>query len=86
MEALPNDYFARSKIVFEYRDSGNYNDLIMLMLNDLMGISNLKTILTLDLSYNKLTVLPESLFECSSLTVLKINSNKITAVPDTFES
>jgi phage I-like protein len=37
-EALPNNYFAYSKIVFEYRENGNYNDLIMLMLNDLMGI------------------------------------------------
>lgn len=38
MEALSNDYFAHTKIVFEYRNSGNYSDLIMLMLNDLMGI------------------------------------------------
>jgi hypothetical protein len=35
-EAISNNYFARSSIVFEYRDSGNYNDLIMRMINDLM--------------------------------------------------
>jgi hypothetical protein len=37
-EALSNSYFAHSKIVFEYRESGNYNDLIMMLLNDLMRI------------------------------------------------
>lgn len=41
-EALSNNYFTNSKIVFEYRDSANYNDLIMLMLNDLMGIVDSK--------------------------------------------
>jgi hypothetical protein len=37
IEALSNNYFTTSSIVFEYRESGNYNDLIMLMLNDLIS-------------------------------------------------
>ena len=38
IEAISNSYFTYSNIVFEYRESGNYNDLIMMMLNDLMGL------------------------------------------------
>ncbi len=37
IEALSNNYFTNSKVIFEYRESGNYNDLIMLMINDLIS-------------------------------------------------
>lgn len=37
IESLENNYFASSDVVFEYRQEGNYNDLIMLVLNDLMA-------------------------------------------------
>jgi hypothetical protein len=36
LESLSNNYFANTDIVFEYREDGNYNDLIMRMINDLM--------------------------------------------------
>ena len=38
MEALPNNFLSTSHVVFEYREDGNYNDLIMKMLNELMGL------------------------------------------------
>lgn len=39
IEALENDAFFYSKdsYGFEYRESGNYNDLIMRLMNDLMA-------------------------------------------------
>ena len=37
IEALPNNYLNDSKVVFEFRESGNYNDLIMQMINEVMG-------------------------------------------------
>ena len=38
MDSLTNDFLANSQIVFEYREDGNYNDIIMEMLNELMGL------------------------------------------------
>lgn len=32
-EALTNDFLLKSDVVFTYRESGNYNDLIMKFLN-----------------------------------------------------
>lgn len=37
MGALDNNYFTFSDVVFEYRQSGNYNDLIMRMMNDIVS-------------------------------------------------
>jgi hypothetical protein len=37
IESLTNNYFTSSSIYFEYRESGNYNDLIMMMINDLIS-------------------------------------------------
>ena len=34
---LAHNYFATSHIVFEWREGGNYNDLIMKMLNDIFS-------------------------------------------------
>ena len=34
IEALSNNYLISSKVVFEYRDDGNYNDLIMRFINE----------------------------------------------------
>ena len=34
MEALSNNYLASSGVEFEYRDDGNYNDLIMRFINE----------------------------------------------------
>lgn len=36
LDAIRNDYFYTSSIQFSYRENGNYNDLIMRVLNDLM--------------------------------------------------
>ena len=36
MDALSSNYFTDSSLVFEFRDDGNYNDLIMRMMNDIM--------------------------------------------------
>mgnify|MGYP006910362897 CR=1 FL=1 len=37
IEALPNNYLASAtNVVFEYRDDGNYNDLIMRLINELV--------------------------------------------------
>ena len=33
MESLDNNYVANSETVFEFREDGNYNDLIMKMYN-----------------------------------------------------
>jgi glutaredoxin-related protein len=35
--ALSNTYFCNSSVGFEYRESGNYNDLVMRMLNDILS-------------------------------------------------
>ncbi len=35
-EVLENDYLFSSDVVFEYRDSGRYDDLIMRLLNEIM--------------------------------------------------
>ena len=40
MEALCNDLLLKSKIQFTLRESGNYNDLIMKMLNYLIESAN----------------------------------------------
>jgi Leucine-rich repeat (LRR) protein len=40
--------------------------------------------LSLEFSYNKLTELPESLFECSTLTTLKMGGNQLKAIPDSI--
>lgn len=37
MGLLAHNYFANSQIVFEWRESANYNDLIMKMLNDIFS-------------------------------------------------
>ena len=42
IESLDNNYFTHSDIVFEYREEGNYNDLIMRMINDLMSLVDRK--------------------------------------------
>ena len=36
MGLLAHNYFATSQIVFDWRESGNYNDLIMQMVNDVV--------------------------------------------------
>ena len=40
IESLDNNYFNHTDIVFEYREEGNYNDLIMRMVNDLMNLAD----------------------------------------------
>lgn len=35
MGLLAHNYFATSQLVFEWRESGNYSDLVMKMLNDI---------------------------------------------------
>ena len=37
MGLLAHNYFANSQLVFTWRENGNYNDLIMRMLNDVLG-------------------------------------------------
>jgi hypothetical protein len=39
-EELSNDFISRFGLVFEYRSSGNYNDLIMKLINKLMEVVN----------------------------------------------
>lgn len=36
LNGLSNNYFSKSNLIFEYREGGNYNDLIMKMLNDII--------------------------------------------------
>ena len=38
IEALSNNYLISSKVVFEYRDDGNYNDLIMRFINEVKSL------------------------------------------------
>jgi len=38
IESLDNNYFTHTDIIFEYREEGNCNDLIMRMVNDLMNL------------------------------------------------
>jgi len=37
IESLENNYFSSSKIVLEYRKEGNYYDIIMKVINDLLN-------------------------------------------------
>ena len=37
IENLENNYFSQSKIILEYRKDGNYYDLIMRVVNDLLN-------------------------------------------------
>jgi hypothetical protein len=46
IEALKNNYFFNSDIDFEYRENGNYNDLIMRVINDLSKRINSESSLT----------------------------------------
>jgi hypothetical protein len=43
MGALDNNYFTFSEVVFEYRQGGNYNDLIMRMMNDVVSRIDVKS-------------------------------------------
>lgn len=36
LEEMQNNYFNNSKVYFEYREDGNYNDVIMKVVNDLL--------------------------------------------------
>lgn len=36
-EILSNDYFHSSNISFEYRENGRYDDVIMMLLNEIMA-------------------------------------------------
>lgn len=36
IESINNNYFTHTSLIFEFREEGNYNDLIMAMMNDLM--------------------------------------------------
>lgn len=36
IESLENNYFSSSKITLEYRKDGNYYDIIMKVINDLL--------------------------------------------------
>ena len=39
-EVLSNDFFYNSDIVVEYRSNGNYNDLIMRVLNEVISVAD----------------------------------------------
>lgn len=43
IEGLANDYLQNSAIIFEYRESGNYNELIMKFLNEIMTSINARS-------------------------------------------
>ena len=45
MEVLSNDFFFNSDIVFEYRENGNYNDLIMRVLNEIISLADSPSLL-----------------------------------------
>jgi hypothetical protein len=40
IEVLSNDFFYNSDIVLEYRESGNYNDIIMRVLNEIISLAD----------------------------------------------
>lgn len=40
IEVLSNDFFYNSNIPLEYRESGNYNDIIMQVLNELISLAD----------------------------------------------
>jgi len=37
LDQLSNDFFFNSGMMFTYRDSGNYNDIIMKVINKILG-------------------------------------------------
>jgi len=43
IESLDKNYFTHTDFAFEYREEGNYNDLIMRMINDLMSLVDKET-------------------------------------------
>ena len=40
MEILSNDFFFNSDIVLKYRENGNYNDIIMRVINDIVSLAD----------------------------------------------
>lgn len=40
MENLPNDFIYNSAVVWEHRNSGDYNDLIMRTLNEMVLLTD----------------------------------------------
>ena len=38
LDMLENDFLYNNKLIFKYRENGNYNDIIMLTLNKLMTV------------------------------------------------
>jgi len=40
MEVISNDFFYNSNIKLEYRENGNYNDIIMRALNELISLAD----------------------------------------------
>lgn len=38
IEALENNYMSKTDYVFEYREDGNYNDLIMKLMNEIKDL------------------------------------------------
>lgn len=40
MEMLSNDFFYNSDIVLKYRENGNYNDIIMRVINDMVSLAD----------------------------------------------
>lgn len=53
-------------------------------LSALKGISALSVLTTLCLEKNKLTILPDAISECKSLTYLDISMNQLQWLPDSF--
>ena len=45
MEVLSNDFFYNSDITLKYRESGNYNDIIMRVLNEIISLADRETTL-----------------------------------------
>lgn len=48
------------------------------------GISNLKNLVFLDLSKNRLRCLPEEIGACSKLSDLHLSENNLTVLPETI--
>ena len=40
MEILSNDFFYNSDIILKYRENGNYNDVIMRVINDIVSLAD----------------------------------------------